>query len=166
MTSKYTILEATGYVPPSEIAVTSVKLMGADAHSTKTAPLKRNSDGSPARSYERWIRLKFAPTFGKVSQLRFWASNLGLNDEWQLVYGIEPTYRKPTRSASPAAIALVPTSDPGESLPNIMQDTDRVLGPTTQYSYYLVLQATYTGKDIGSELEAVPLDLEFAWREC
>lgn len=149
------LLESIGPGPISELPVTLVALSADDTPSAVTSFLRRNADGSPVYSCERWLRLSFtAPVF----QLRVWADNYAPNPGWTVRYGIRSSYRAPAASRSDTAINLLPTVDPGAATPNFMLNSATL----ASFSPYLVLQATVLVNQGGS-LQSPPLNLHFAW---
>lgn len=145
------LFEYTG-VTAVESPVSLVLLGGDDVPSTVANVMRRNADGSPVYSCERWLRLAFD---SPVTQLRAWSDNYAPNPGWTVRYGIRSTYRAPSRSRSDTAIHLLPTADPGAA--NLMLTTSSV-----GTSAYLVLQATALVSQ-GSTLQASPLHLRFEW---
>ena len=163
------VLEAVGLGPDSEVVTSSIQIMATDQHSGTLSPLRRNLNGLPAYSCERWLRLRL--TGGSAHLVRFWIDNLAPNPGWQLLMGTSLTWRKPTTSRSEIAVALVPTEDPRVDAPNLyplLSGTtpldDLLDGSSTQYTPWLVLQAVWTADD-DTVFQFGDLDFRFAWEE-
>jgi hypothetical protein len=154
--------EAIGVAPDSEKVVSSISLVAGDYHSTDTPAtlIKRNSDGSPAFTCERWIRLRISPPFGAIANLRFWINNYAPNAGWQLYWGISNVYQKPNLNASRVAISPVPTVDPVTG--NLGMGF--LTGGQVQYSPWIVLQARWLGSSPGP-IQSTPLNYRFDWSE-
>lgn len=163
MTATATLLEAVGAGPDSEAAVTVITLSAGDMHSTVPSVLTRNGDGSPVQSYERWLRLRFAPPFGRVSVVRAWADNYAPRAGWSVLYGLSSAYRMPTGRLSDIATSAVPTADPGENAANITQSLS---GPAIRYTPWIVFQAVLVGGGPAGALQDPELRLTFCWREA
>lgn len=149
--------EATGYGPDLEYSVDALSLGDRDTASSAHNPLAVNSDGTPATSTERWLRIQFAPPFTRISRLRFWCPNLALGNGWTLYWGTTASFRKPTRHASDIATEDLPTGDPGRALLTVPAATDSAT------SDWLVLQASCTG--IPGPMQEPPPRLRFAWTQ-
>lgn len=158
------LLEAIGPAPASEHVVNTLNLLSKDEHSDSfyapAAKLRRNSNGSVTYSCERWVRLRFSPPFGAVSNVRFWMPNYQPSTGWTVQWGTADTYRQPSRDRSSLATAAVPTADPGAGNVGL----DLAMGDTTRYSDWIVIQAQWTGSSTGA-IQADPLDFAFDWTE-
>lgn len=165
------VLEAVGYGPDSEIVTDHIQLAATDVHSGVQSVMKRNLNGTPAYSCERWLRLRFTSASVQALLVRFWIDNLAANPGWQLLMGATDTYRKPTASRSDIAVTPVPGSDPGPDTPNLhplVEGTttleDLLSGVVTQYSPWLVLQAVWSA-DNDDPFQSTELDFRFSWEE-
>lgn len=156
------ITEAIGAAPDSERIVTGFSLVAVDRHSADRHPiyLARNSNGAPAYTCERWVRLRFTPPFGALANVRFWVDNYAPEDGWELLWGISDAYQKPSLDASTVAIHPVPTSDPVTS--NLALDI--VTGGAVAYSPWIVLQARWVGS-VPGPIQSAPLNWRFGWSE-
>lgn len=131
----------------------------------------RLTDGSPTRSYERWMRLKFTPPFGAVSAIRFWVPNYSATPGWTVRYGTADIFSTPIMTASSIATTVgFPTADPGEGSPNLGGETP-MTGEQVRYSKYLVVQAVVEDSaDLGpikgyDGNDPIPFDLRIKWLE-
>lgn len=165
-------MEAIGYGPDSEIIVESVNLAATDVHSGVQSEMRRNPNGLPVYSCERWLRLRFTSLSVQAALARFWISNLAPNPGWSMLMGTNMTYRKPTTSRSDIAVNPVPGVDPGSDLPNLYPAVtvntvgidDLLDGTIAQYSPWLVLQTIWTA-DNDDPFQADAFDFNFAWDE-
>lgn len=142
------LLEAIGLGdqgPLSETVVTGspVHLCGQDVHSPQSANARAvlpNLDGSPSLSYERWVRVRFSPPFGEVSNFRFWIDPITIPTGWTILWGYTSTYTSPSSGRSLIAVNDLPQIDPVSS--NIAS-TAVMTGEAVRYSPYIVLQGSY-----------------------
>lgn len=173
MTATVELVEDVG---DGDVVVSYASIHGNNTLSTLpdsflTNPL-RLVDGSPTRSYERWMRLRFTPPFGAVSKIRFWVPNYTAVPGWTIKYGTADTFSSPIMTASSIATNVgFPTSDPGEGSPNLGGGTP-LTGVSVQYSKYLVVQSLVQdtadlGPILGFDIDddPIPLDLRIAWLE-
>lgn len=155
-------------------------LLGSDIHSPQTdygfatAGMSQASSGT-VYSYERWVRLRFEPTYNTLRAFRLWAPNLaGMPPGWTVKYGTTSSYSTPVNAASSVATTPVPTSDPGRNAPNA-GGVSRLIGTgrDPQFSDWIVLQASADvsvigpGPVLGFSLEGtvIPIQFMFAWIE-
>lgn len=163
-------VEAIGPGPRSEYHVSSVNLYSIDAHSGTSAgnALLKNSDNTTPYSCERWVRIRFSPPFGAISNLRFWVDNYDPVDGWEINWGLALAYNTPrVGTKSQIAISPLPLSDPGVDNPNLTIDEAETLAVgvgSTLFTDWIVLQASWKGGVFGA-IQPAPLDLRFAWRE-
>lgn len=139
------LVEAVGAGPSSEIVVTDVpvNLCGQDVHSPGDAadnPVPANLDGSPSYSYERWLRVRFVPPFGEVSNFRFWIDPTSIPSGWAVNWGYTEVYTTPTNSRSLIATRQLTQEDPGSTNIGV---SNPITGEDTRYSPYLVLQGYF-----------------------
>lgn len=158
------LLESTGKGPAKELAVTSPKLLGNDAHSYSSIakPVRLNADRSPVYTCERWVRMRFSPPFGRVGQFRLWSPTMTLPEGWDVRFGTSLSYRTPSQSPSVYAYTSIPTVDPGVGTPNVVGLTTRN-SDGVQYSPWIVFQAILTGPDV--DVSEQTLSFDFGWVE-
>lgn len=98
--------------------------------------------GSNPRSYERWVRMRFDSSFGRVGLFRFWAQSLFVPPGWALKFGSTPTYATPTDAVSSIATTNVPITPPATANCGGMPSFEP--GTGTEYSEWIVIQAVIT----------------------
>lgn len=157
------VFETVGPTTDSERLVENVYLAASDVSSAVPSFMRRNANGAPVYSCERWLRLRFSPpSTGIITAVRFWVPNYQPNDGWTVRFGLSSGYRAPVRARSDYARTVLPTVDPGADTPNLITEPFTV----TQivFSDYLVLQATVT-VDHAGPIQETPLSLKLAWSE-
>lgn len=162
------LVEAVGPGPSSEYHVSTVDLYSVDAHSgTSTGSyLLKNSDDSTPYSCERWVRIRFSPPYGTISNIRFWVDNYAPIAGWEINWGTALTYNTPrVGSRSQIAMSPLPQTDPGGSNIAINDRETLAVGfGSTIFTDWIVLQAAWKGAVYGA-IQPAPLNLTFAWRE-
>jgi hypothetical protein len=153
------LVEAIGDGPSLELIANTISLAEADVLSGAAifSKLRRFSDGRPAYTRERWVRLQFSPPFGDITKLRFWVDDYSPSSGWDLYWGQSAFYRKPVGDLSSFAGVTVPTTDPVASNLGLIRSGELVA------SAWVVLQAHWTGS-IGP-MQATPIHIRFAWTE-
>lgn len=170
--------EAVGASQDAADVDSYVHIMAADVHSPQSlygfteSGIADPSSGT-VYSFERWVRVRFDPSFNTVRAFRFWSPNLTtLPIGWTVKYGTSSSYVTPVNTASSIATTAVPTSDPGEATPNAGGGTP-LIGTGTQYSDWIVLQVSIDSTVAGPgpvlgfspEGSLIPVSFCFNWTE-
>lgn len=165
-----TLQESIGAQDIYELSSTDsyIHLYASDVHTTETATGYDTSEltgatiGGTVYTYERWVRVKFAPSFNMITRIRVWATGATLHG-WDLRWGTTSTYQLPKVTQSTIAINPVPTAD--TFIANV--GPAQLLGPDTGYSDWIVLQASCTpdsAVEIGA-MSTLGVQLNVAWGE-
>lgn len=164
MTAVVDVVEHTARGPQ---AASEIMLLALDAPSIEFPvdparwdwPLRAPSDGTAALSCERWLQVRFRPSYRRITRCRFWIEGYAPNPGWTVLYGLSDTYRKPSTSRSAIAVNELPAADP--AIPNLNPAT--IVGPLTSTSPFLVLQAEWLGGP--GFIQAVAPQITIAWDE-
>lgn len=168
MTATLTLVEGSGF--GQRRAVTSIQLLGVDgfdqgAQDYLTYPVIVVPTSGLVTTYERWFRFEFSGSYSSVSDLRFWAPGLVVNNGWTLNWGLADEYRQPAGSQSDVAVSAVPTGDPGSPNLDFVDAPDDLLNlETRNATQWIVLQAV-ASQDAPALLSASSVSYELAWLE-
>lgn len=142
-----------------DVVVSRLAFLPRDDYSTTSLELPAYTNGRPVVSCERWCRLRFNQPFGVITDMRFWATGLGVDTGWAFLYGLTDSFEKPRTGESVYATAAVPEANPGFA--NLSPGPLGEIGSDPGYSPWLVLQAV-CGADAPSG--PIPsLSFTFSW---